>query len=153
MPDHAESGTFPRGNETIDAVLAVETDHQCIFFQDAVHLITSALQLFVGFVTGNTAPGTVTKPDQIRGIGEDEINSAIRKGGHNIDAVTQDKTGHRDTSWLQGAPRRTSVRRPFPAPGACTPGPVAGQADRGITSRQSPSPASLCRESGLKGTP
>ncbi|HAF2546748.1 TPA: hypothetical protein G9F23_002638 [Salmonella enterica] len=38
-------------------------------------------------------------------------------------------------------------------PGACTPRPVTGQADRGITSRQSPSSASLCRESGLKGAP
>lgn len=115
MPDHAEPGTFPRGHEAIDAVPAVEAHHQRVFFEDAIHLIAGRLEPFVGFVTGNTAAGTVTKPDQIRGIGEDEINGAIRKGGHNIDAVTQDKTGHRDTSWLQGAPRRTSVRRPFPA--------------------------------------
>lgn len=55
MTNNTEPGTFPSGHKTIDAVPAVETDHQCVFFEDAVHLIAGGLQPFVGFATGNTA--------------------------------------------------------------------------------------------------
>ncbi|KAA0431919.1 hypothetical protein FKA90_23760, partial [Salmonella enterica subsp. enterica serovar Typhimurium] len=58
---------------------------------------------------------------------------------------------HRDSSRLQEAPggRPCDARSPLPV--GCSPRPVTGQADRGITSRQFSSSASLCRESGLKG--
>ena len=99
MPDHAEPGTFPRGHKTIDAVPAIKTDHQRVLFEYAVHLIAGRLKPVVSFVAGEGAAGTVTEADQVRGIGQNEIDGAIGKAAHNIDTVTQDKTGHRDTSW------------------------------------------------------
>lgn len=109
MPDHAESGTFPRGHEAIDAVPAVKTDHQRVFFEDAIHLIAGGLQPFVGLVTGNTAAGTVTEADQIWRVCQNEIDSIIRQRGHNTHAVTQNKTGHNDTPSLTGGTRRASL--------------------------------------------
>ena len=47
--------------------------------------------------------------------------------------------------------RRYDVRSLLP--GACTPRPVTGQADRGIPQPSGLPTARLCRESGLKGAP
>ncbi|ECJ9882964.1 hypothetical protein FQR58_13965 [Salmonella enterica] len=47
--------------------------------------------------------------------------------------------------------RRYDVRSLLP--GACTPRPVTGQADRGIPQPSVFSTARICRESGLKGAP
>ncbi|ECE6548600.1 hypothetical protein DFR18_003767 [Salmonella bongori] len=47
--------------------------------------------------------------------------------------------------------RRCDVRSLLP--GACTPRPVTGQADRGIPQPSFFSTARICRESGLKGAP
>ena len=52
---------------------------------------------------------------------------------------------------VTGALRRTSVRRPFLLPGACTPRPVTGQADRGDTADVSLSDGKAMPEKRLKG--
>ncbi|MLK24441.1 hypothetical protein DP207_19070, partial [Shigella sonnei] len=90
------------------------------------------LQPFVGFIASNGAPGTVTETDEIRRVGEDEINGVIRDTGHNIDAVTEDKTGHTKLLLLQRAPGGHPCGARSPLPVGCSPRPVTGQADRGI---------------------
>ncbi|GHN89362.1 hypothetical protein MY005_49950 [Escherichia coli] len=60
-------------------------------------------------------PETVTETDEIWRVGEDEINGVIRNTGHNIDAVTEDKTGHNDTPSLTEGTGRAPLWCPFPA--------------------------------------
>nr|QIQ17086.1 hypothetical protein pIP72_140 [Escherichia coli] len=90
------------------------------------------MQPFVGFIAGNGTPLTVTKTDEVRRVGEDEINGVIRDTGHNIDAVTEDKTGHTKLLLLQRAPGGHPCGARSPLPVGCSPRPVTGQADRGI---------------------
>ncbi|OSL46133.1 hypothetical protein EASG_05743, partial [Escherichia coli H383] len=101
-------------------------------------LITGRLQPVIVNVTGNGAPGTVTETDEIRRVGEDEIDSIVRKRGHNSHAVTQDKTGHKSLLLLQRAPGGHPCGARSPRPVGCSPRPVTGQADRGI-----PQPSSV----------
>ncbi len=56
VTNNAESRIFPGGHKAIDAVPAVEADHQRIFFEYAEHFITGRLQPFIGFIAGNGTP-------------------------------------------------------------------------------------------------
>lgn len=75
-----------------------------VFFQDAVHLITCGLEPFIGFIAGDGTPLTVTKTYLIWRVGKDEIDSVIRKAGHDMDAVTQNQTGHDISPFSNAAP-------------------------------------------------
>ncbi|TXW17518.1 hypothetical protein D4M56_27260, partial [Escherichia coli] len=67
-----------------------------------------------------------------RRVSQYEINGVIRNTGHNIDAVTEDKTGHTKLLLLQRAPGGHPCGARSPLPVGCSPRPVTGQADRGI---------------------
>lgn len=88
MTNNAEPGLFPRSHKAIDAVPAVEAHHQRVFFQHAIHLMAGGLQPFIGFIAGDGTPLTVTKTDEIWRVGQNEIDSIIRKAGHDMDAIT-----------------------------------------------------------------
>lgn len=50
--------------------------------------MAGGLQPFIGFIAGDGTPLTVTKTDEIWRVGENEIDSIIRKAGHDMDAIT-----------------------------------------------------------------
>jgi hypothetical protein len=52
------------------------------------------VQSFIGFIADDGSPLTVTKIDEIWPVGQYEIDSIIRKAGHNMDAIILDKSGH-----------------------------------------------------------
>jgi hypothetical protein len=104
MTNNAEPGLFPRSHKAIDAVPAVEAHHQRVFFQHAIHLMAGGLQPFIGFIAGDGTPLTVTKTDEIWRVGQNEIDSIIRKAGHDMDAITLDKSGHGSSPFSNAAP-------------------------------------------------
>ncbi|OTC20105.1 hypothetical protein AW118_20860 [Escherichia coli] len=62
------------------------------------------------------------------------MDNIVRKRGHNSHAVTQNKTGHNSTLLLlQRAPGGPPCGARSPLPVGCSPRPVTGQADRGIS--------------------
>ncbi len=117
MPNDAESGRFSFDHKAVNAVPAVEADHQRIVLKDAVHLTSAGLQPFVGDVTGKRASLTVMQTNQIWRIGQNKIDSIIGHASHELNAITQEKTGHeRYSSGYRGRQE-------------------TGQADRGILHR------------------
>jgi hypothetical protein len=56
-----EPRRLPRGHKAVHPVPAVETDHQGVFFKDAVHLQRGRLQPFVRHIPGNLSALAVLK--------------------------------------------------------------------------------------------
>ncbi|WP_228714841.1 hypothetical protein [Klebsiella pneumoniae] len=65
------------------------------------------MQPFISFIAGDGTPLTVTKTDEIWRVGENEIDSIIRKAGHDMDAITLDKSGHSSSPFS----KRRQLRR------------------------------------------
>jgi hypothetical protein len=55
VPDNPEACLFPGVNEQIGTVPRVETDHQAVLFQHAVHLLAGRLQPFRRVIAGERA--------------------------------------------------------------------------------------------------
>ncbi|SJB59607.1 Uncharacterised protein [Shigella sonnei] len=151
VTNNAESRIFPGGHKAIDAVPAVEAHHQRVFFEYAVHFITGRLQPFIGFIASDGAPETVTKTDEVRRVSQYEINGVIRNTGHNIDAVTEDKTGHNNAPSLTEDTGRAPLWCPFPAACGLFTASGNGSGRPWNTAAVVFLTARLCRESGLKG--
>ena len=151
MADDTESGRFPFGHKAINAVPAVEADHQRIVFEDAVHLTAGGLQPFIGDVAGQRASLTVAKTYQIWWVGQNKIDGVVGNASHELDAVTQEKTGHkRYSSGYRGRQEGAGM-----APVPCCLEPVRpGRRRVRLTveyRRRRFTAARICRESGLKG--
>ncbi|MNP44251.1 hypothetical protein D3C76_1381040 [compost metagenome] len=92
VADHFKPGGFPLGQKTVHAVPAVETDHQRVVFEYAIHFAARRLQPFVCHITGYRAPLAVAKADEVRRIGQDEIDGFVRECGHNLDGIALDES-------------------------------------------------------------
>lgn len=87
VTDNEETRFLPGLHEHVHAVPAVETDRQAVIFQHPVHFPARRQHPVAVYVIRNGAPGPVIKADQVRRIGENEINAFVRKTAHNLYAV------------------------------------------------------------------
>ncbi len=85
-------------------VPAVETHRQTVVFQHPEHLPARWQHPLIVNVVGNRTAGSVLKADEVWRVGQDEINTRIRKAGHDLYAVSTHETGHNSAPHCQRAP-------------------------------------------------
>jgi len=74
MSDDSESRSRPRGKELVGTVPGVETDAETAEFQKTIHFGECWSKPSGVVVVRNTTAVSVTVVDEIRRIGEDEID-------------------------------------------------------------------------------
>ncbi|KAG1434186.1 hypothetical protein G6F57_021699 [Rhizopus arrhizus] len=97
MPNNAKARRAPSRETPSHAVPAIERNAERIIAKHAEHLRKRRRHPFIGAVVGNTPAGAVHVIDEVRRIGQHQVNSAIRQGGKNGQAIAQDNSTH---GWL-----------------------------------------------------
>ncbi|MCY1546358.1 hypothetical protein D9M68_823510 [compost metagenome] len=97
VTDDTKARLAPGGEEAIDTVPAVERNAERIVAKHAEHLRKRRRHPFVGAIVGNAPAGAVHVVNEVRRIGQHQVDATIWQGGKNGQAIAQDNTTH---GWL-----------------------------------------------------
>ena len=90
MSDGREASAFPGVEKSVDAVPAVERNAEGVGLQDAVEVVEGAEDAFRPAVVGDRSTGAVPVADEIRRVGQDEVNALVCDGLEDLGAIAVD---------------------------------------------------------------